>query len=120
MAVTLTRDRGTFVIRDEGPGFDPLRVPDLSDTSALEKAGGAAVILMRLFMDEMIFDETGREVTLTRSRKRHPAESPPPRASPKCLTGEMPEGSAENNCRLFAPRSDRRFRGAKGDPFDTY
>ncbi|MGO8748655.1 MAG: response regulator [Thermoguttaceae bacterium] len=83
MAVTLTRDQGTFVIRDEGPGFDPLRVPDLSDTSALEKASGRGLILMRLFMDEVIFDETGREVTLTRSRKTASSRKPAAESEPK-------------------------------------
>ena len=71
LAATLEPDKGIFVVRDEGRGFDPSALPDPSDASALEKATGRGLILMRLFMDEVSFDSTGREVTLTKWRKAH-------------------------------------------------
>ncbi len=66
VSVTLAPDRETFVIRDEGQGFDTSQLPNPTDISALEKTSGRGVILMRLFFDEVTYDSTGREVTLVR------------------------------------------------------
>lgn len=65
---TLTREQAVFVIKDDGPGFDPHRVPDPTDAD-LEKLSGRGLLLMRTFMDEVSYNETGNEVTLI---KRHP------------------------------------------------
>lgn len=59
-----------FVVRDDGPGFDPSTLPDCTDPENLEKASGRGVMLMRTFMDEVLYNETGNEVTLV---KRRPA-----------------------------------------------
>ncbi len=64
-----TRQQATFVVRDEGPGFDPSKLPDPDDPSALERASGRGLLLMRAFMDEVSYDATGSEVTLVKRRK---------------------------------------------------
>lgn len=62
--VRLSRKEGTFVIRDEGPGFDPASLPDPTDPANLEKVSGRGLLLMRTFMDEVRFNATGNEVTM--------------------------------------------------------
>ena len=70
----LTRDEATFVVRDQGPGFDPGSLPDPTDPSNLDKVSGRGVLLMRTFMDEVSYNSTGNEVTMT---KRRASESTP-------------------------------------------
>ena len=62
--VRLSRKEGTFVIRDEGPGFDPANLPDPTDPANLEKVSGRGLLLMRTFMDEVRFNASGNEVTM--------------------------------------------------------
>jgi anti-sigma regulatory factor (Ser/Thr protein kinase) len=66
----LTRDEATFVIRDEGEGFDPSMLPDPREAANLEKASGRGVLLMRSFMDEVRFEDRGRSVTLIKRGRR--------------------------------------------------
>ena len=65
---TITRDEATFVVRDEGNGFDPTSLPDPTDPKNLLKASGRGIMLMRTFMDEVIFNVIGNEVTLIKRR----------------------------------------------------
>jgi anti-sigma regulatory factor (Ser/Thr protein kinase) len=67
---TLTRAEGLFVIRDEGPGFDPTNLPNPTDPANLEKVTGRGVLLMRSFMDEVTYNSKGNEVTLHKRRER--------------------------------------------------
>ncbi len=72
----LARDAARFMIRDEGPGFDPNSLPDPTDPANLEKASGRGLLLMKTFMDEVIYNDTGNEVTLVKySDRNKPAES---------------------------------------------
>jgi CheY-like chemotaxis protein len=61
-----------FVIRDEGPGFDPRELPDPTDPLHLEKPSGRGLLLMRTFMDAVEYNSTGNQVTLI---KRRPSSS---------------------------------------------
>jgi serine/threonine-protein kinase RsbW len=57
-------------VRDEGPGFDPTRVPDPLAPENLSKSSGRGIFLMRVLMDEVAFRcraNGGMEVTM---RKR--------------------------------------------------
>ncbi|NQT15764.1 MAG: response regulator [Planctomycetes bacterium] len=67
--VKMSRQHATFVIRDEGPGFDPSSLPDPTDPVNLEKASGRGLLLMRTFMDEVEYNEMGNVVTLTKRRR---------------------------------------------------
>lgn len=51
-------------VTDEGPGFDPHRVPDPTSADNIEKAGGRGLFLMRELMDEVHYNERGNQVTL--------------------------------------------------------
>jgi anti-sigma regulatory factor (Ser/Thr protein kinase) len=54
----------TFVIQDEGPGFDPASLPDPTDPENLDKVSGRGLLLMRTFMDEVSYNDRGNQVTM--------------------------------------------------------
>jgi len=53
-----------YVIRDEGPGFDPTSLPDPLDPANLEKVSGRGLLLIRTFMDEVHHNKQGNEITM--------------------------------------------------------
>jgi CheY-like chemotaxis protein len=55
-----------YVIRDEGPGFDPTTLPDPTDPSNLEKVSGRGLLLIRTFMDEVHHNRVGNEITMVK------------------------------------------------------
>jgi CheY-like chemotaxis protein/anti-sigma regulatory factor (Ser/Thr protein kinase) len=65
----LTRDRAVVVVRDEGRGFDRAAVPDPLDPAGLERTSGRGLLLMRTFMDEVLFNDAGNAVTMIKRRK---------------------------------------------------
>jgi CheY-like chemotaxis protein len=67
---TLTPSEAVFVIRDEGPGFNPEAIPDPTAPDNLSKASGRGILLMRTFVDDMHYSAKGNELTLV---KRPPA-----------------------------------------------
>ena len=66
--VRITEDEARFVVRDEGPGFNVAAVPDPSSPGALEAEQGRGLSLMRTFMDEVSFNDSGNEVTMVKRR----------------------------------------------------
>ena len=58
----------TYVIQDEGPGFDPGALPDPTDPAYLERPFGRGLLLMRTFMDQVTFNDTGNRVTMLKQR----------------------------------------------------
>jgi len=67
--VRISPDEARFVVRDEGPGFDVAAVPTPGDAGTLEPERGRGLSLMRAFMDELTFNETGNEVTMVKRRE---------------------------------------------------
>lgn len=67
----ITPEEARFVIRDEGRGFDPSKLADPKAPENLEKAAGRGILLMRTFMDDVVFNERGNQVEL---RKRAAAD----------------------------------------------
>jgi CheY-like chemotaxis protein/anti-sigma regulatory factor (Ser/Thr protein kinase) len=65
---TLTRDEARFVIRDEGPGFDPRQLPDPTDPENLLKPSGRGLLLIMTFMDEVRHNDTGNQITMVKRR----------------------------------------------------
>ena len=59
-------EEAIFIIRDQGPGFDPNSLPDPTDPENLEKASGRGLLLMRTFMDSVEFNRAGNEVTMVK------------------------------------------------------
>jgi CheY-like chemotaxis protein len=62
----ISGEEARFVIRDEGPGFDPGRIPDPTNPENLERECGRGLLLMRSFMDEVSYNTVGNEVTLVK------------------------------------------------------
>ncbi len=56
----------TFIIRDEGNGFDPNTLPDPTDPSNLGKVSGRGLLLIQTFMDRVRHNETGNEITMVK------------------------------------------------------
>ena len=64
---TLSRREVQVVIRDDGPGFDVARLPDVSaDPSYLASEGGRGLVLIDMFMDEVRFNAAGNEIALVK------------------------------------------------------
>jgi serine/threonine-protein kinase RsbW len=60
-------DRGMLVaVEDEGPGFDPRRVPDPRDAECLLETHGRGLFLMRHLVDRVRISHSGRRVTLVK------------------------------------------------------
>ena len=57
-----------FTIRDEGPGFDPFRRVDCTESQNRECCSGRGLLLMQLYVDEVHFNPAGNEVTLVKHR----------------------------------------------------
>ncbi len=55
-------------VRDEGPGFDPHLVPDCTAPDRLSLPNGRGVMLMRAYLDDVCYNETGNEVQLVKER----------------------------------------------------
>jgi CheY-like chemotaxis protein len=68
VSIAFEEDHGAFVIRDEGPGFDPDELPDPTDPTNLEKPSGRGLLLMRTFMDNVVYNDVGNQVTLIKKK----------------------------------------------------
>lgn len=77
----VTNERAQFVIRDQGPGFDPKTVPSAADPASLSGECGRGLVLIQNFMDEVAFDDGGNELRMV--LKRPVAQ---PRPSPQATS----------------------------------
>jgi hypothetical protein len=62
----LSRREVVYIIRDEGPGFDPSTLPDPTDPVNLGRMTGRGLLLIRGYMDEVAFNRAGNQITLTK------------------------------------------------------
>jgi anti-sigma regulatory factor (Ser/Thr protein kinase) len=67
-----SRREAFYVIRDEGPGFEPSTVPDPTDPARLERPSGRGLLLIRAYMDEVSFNPAGNQVSLLKRRTTPP------------------------------------------------
>jgi len=56
----------TFIISDEGPGFDSSRLDRLIDHEDLVRIGGRGLLLIRTFMDEVTFNAASNSITMVK------------------------------------------------------
>lgn len=63
------RDVAEYVVTDQGPGFDPGGLPDPTDLANLEKPSGRGLMLIRMFMDEVGFNDRGNEIRMLKRRQ---------------------------------------------------
>lgn len=64
----LTESEASFAVRDEGNGFDPSGLPDPTDPENLTRMSGRGVLLIRTFMDDVRYNESGTEITMIKRR----------------------------------------------------
>jgi CheY-like chemotaxis protein len=64
--VDFSRNHVEYVIQDEGPGFDPSKLPDPTDPVNLERPCGRGLLLMRTFMDHVRYNKSGNQVTMSK------------------------------------------------------
>jgi CheY-like chemotaxis protein/anti-sigma regulatory factor (Ser/Thr protein kinase) len=64
--VTETPEKVTYVIRDEGKGFDPNCLPDPTEPENLLEVCGRGVMLIRTFMDSVEYSQKGNEITMVK------------------------------------------------------
>jgi len=55
-------------ITDEGPGFDPAKLPDCTSEERLEVPSGRGVMLMRTFMTRIEYNEKGNRVLMEKRK----------------------------------------------------
>ena len=67
--VRFDTSKATFIIRDEGPGFDVSKLPDPTDPENMLKVSGRGLLLIRTFMDEVHHNSTGNEIALVYRKK---------------------------------------------------
>jgi CheY-like chemotaxis protein len=66
------KDAIEYVVKDEGPGFDPSLLPDPTDPTSIDKEHGRGIMLMRMFMDEVEHRGRGNEVRMLKRRGTTP------------------------------------------------
>ncbi len=66
----VTAERVVLEVEDEGPGFDPGRVPDPLAEENREKPSGRGLFLMRAYMTSVTYNDRGNRVTLCKHRSR--------------------------------------------------
>ncbi|MEM9365337.1 MAG: ATP-binding protein [Planctomycetota bacterium] len=74
VTVTATRHQAVFVIRDQGPGFDRGSVIDATDPENLEALGGRGLLMIDAFMDEVIYNDAGNEITMIKRKAAGPRD----------------------------------------------
>lgn len=69
VSVVLDSDVATYVVRDDGHGFDTSDLPDPRDPENMVKAAGRGLMLIHMFMDEVRFNDVGNEITMIKHRE---------------------------------------------------
>lgn len=68
VTVHITAEETRYTIRDEGNGFDVSKLPDPTDPENISRPSGRGVMLMHAFMDSVVYNDRGNEVTLVKRR----------------------------------------------------
>ena len=63
-------DEIVVVVRDPGDGFNPDGVPDPLDPVNTFQPSGRGMLLMRAFMDHVVFTDGGREVQMGKKKEQ--------------------------------------------------
>lgn len=69
VTVRATREPMLLVrVRDEGPGFDPSKLPDPTDPVNIESGCGRGMLLIRTFFDSVTHSRNGNEIEMVKRR----------------------------------------------------
>jgi len=61
--------RAVIMVRDEGPGFSPNRIPDPTADENLERPCGRGIMLMHAYMTRIHFNKSGNEVWMLKEKR---------------------------------------------------
>jgi anti-sigma regulatory factor (Ser/Thr protein kinase) len=64
----ITPESIRFTIRDQGPGFDTSTIPEVANPDSFADGVGRGLVLIKAFMDEVQFNESGNEIRMTKFR----------------------------------------------------
>lgn len=64
ISLDATPEMATFVITDEGPGYDPNCLADATDEEHVEGLGGRGMLMIGAFMDEIQHNPCGNQITM--------------------------------------------------------
>lgn len=70
----VSAEEADIMVRDEGAGFQPDAVPDCTSAERLPVPNGRGLLLIRAYMDEVSYQDCGREVRFV--KKKHSSNSP--------------------------------------------
>lgn len=83
----LTQESARITIKDSGPGFNVSGLPDPRDPQRIAISSGRGVLLMRSFMDEVIYNKSGNRVTLVKLRSKESLlQTDPPQTNASLVT----------------------------------
>lgn len=69
VASTFSRDAVRVTVEDDGPGFDYAALPDIGvDPSYVTSGAAHGLVLIRMFMDEVTFNDAGNQITMVKRR----------------------------------------------------
>ena len=63
-----TTTEASITIRDDGPGFDTTCLRDPTEPDNLELCGGRGLLLIHSFMDQVIHNNAGNEITMIKRK----------------------------------------------------
>lgn len=66
VTATESPDRVSYVIRDEGPGFNPSEVPDPTEPENMDRVSGRGLLLINTFMDTVEHNDLGNQIELVK------------------------------------------------------
>ena len=66
VSASVSSSKATYVIRDQGKGYNVNDQPDPSDPANLGRISGRGLMLIRTFMDKVYHNETGNEITMVK------------------------------------------------------
>jgi CheY-like chemotaxis protein len=115
--VAITQQEARIAVQDEGPGFDMSITRNGSSADFLQRETERGLVLMRSFVDELEFNETGNLVTLVKRREeRQRADEPSAAASPVSpAQAEAPTnwGDVTTGSRVIDSISGRTYRAQR-------
>lgn len=66
----VSNDRIVIMVKDQGPGFSPDKVPDPTADENLERPNGRGIMLMHAYMTRVCYNDCGNEVWMLKERQQ--------------------------------------------------
>jgi anti-sigma regulatory factor (Ser/Thr protein kinase) len=70
ISVEISPEKASFVIEDEGEGFDVRQIPDPTDPENLFKTSGRGVMFIYNIMDEVSYNTRGNRLTMVKLNEK--------------------------------------------------